>query len=264
MNVNRLIKTLKHVSRLPEVLTCVRETACWGWLVPVYLGLQKATFPREFKTRAGAALTLETFHDLVTTWIIFFRPEYEVDPNDLVIIDAGANIGAFSIYAAGKAPRARVFALEPFPSTWSRLLRHIEVNRLSQRITVLPLALGGEEGQRIMDDQSAASQSRGVFAANTQETGTAVQATTLESFLNSHQLSHVDLLKMDIEGSEHEVLTNTSLEVLQRIDRFALEYHPNGPKSALFDKLIQAGFSLERDLPVHPDSGVAHFARRRR
>jgi len=54
-------------------------------------------------------------------WITFFRNEYRGPETCATIVDAGANIGAFSLYSARQAPRATIYALEPLPSTRARL-----------------------------------------------------------------------------------------------------------------------------------------------
>ena len=92
-------------------------------------------------------------------------------------------------------------------------------------------------------------------------TGLEVHTTTLAHFLTESRLNEIDFMKMDIEGSEHEVIMSTEPEVLRHIRRIALEYHPNQPKRPLLDYIQAAGFRLIDDLPVGTDSGVASFER---
>jgi FkbM family methyltransferase len=259
MSMPRSLRVIRHASRAPELWQCVRQSADWGDLIGGYLGFWRLRYPHEFRTRFGDVLTLEDFHDLVTAWIIFFRREYEVDPACQTIIDAGANIGAFSLFAARAAAGARIIALEPFPATRARLEAHLARNALGERVACRPWALGRADGSRRMNDSGGPSQSRGLFAAELPEGGVPVEAITLATLWEREQLDRVDLLKMDIEGGEHEVIGAAPLEVLRRAAAIALEYHPNGSKSALFARLAEAGFTLVRDVPNGPDSGVAHF-----
>jgi FkbM family methyltransferase len=256
----RATAVLTNLSRAPEVFRCMRISPDWDWLTMAYLGLRRPSYPSEFRTRQGDALVLDNLHDLVTAWIIYCRREYTVLPEDSVIVDAGANIGAFTAFAARRAPRARIVSIEPFPATRAKLERTIARNGLSTRVVVRDWALARSDAPRAMDDRDAPSQSRGMLPPGAGG-GVLVNALSLATLLERESLPKVDLLKMDIEGGEHEVIAGAPVESLRRIGRIALEYHPNGSKSELFARLVRAGFEMQRDLPVAPDSGVAEFLR---
>ena len=64
-------------------------------------------------------MALTDFFDLATLWLIFFSPAYPVKASDRVIVDAGANVGFFTLYASHRAPLARIISIEPFPPTSS-------------------------------------------------------------------------------------------------------------------------------------------------
>lgn len=65
-------------------------------------------------------------------------------PDDL-FIDIGANIGSYTVLAAGVA-RATVMAFEPVPSTFERLMDNVHLNRLMGRTACRNMALGEHEG----------------------------------------------------------------------------------------------------------------------
>jgi FkbM family methyltransferase len=263
MDWKRLAKGLRSVHRFPEILRCMRRSAEWPCLVPAFLGLRTLEFPREFRTPFGDVLTLKEPHDLVVVWVIYYRDDHPVDPSWKVIVDAGANIGAFSLYAARRAPVARIVALEPFPTTHARLRAHIERNGLTERVACRPWALAGRRGRRFMIvDASLPSQWRNLTAPE-DPNGEAmpVEAVTLSDVWQREGLDQVDLLKIDIEGSEHEVFLNTPDEVLKTIRNIGMEYHDNAPKSRLFGRLSEAGFQLVHDEVFQPDHGIAHFRR---
>jgi FkbM family methyltransferase len=256
----RLGAAMSNLSRAPEVTRCARTSPDWAWLTLAYLRLRRPSYPCEFRTRSGDVVVLEDLHDLITAWVIYCRGEYTVLPDDAVIVDAGANIGAFTAFAARRAPRAKIVSIEPFPTTRAKLERTIARNGLGTRVVVRDWALARSDSSRVMDDGAGPSQSRGMLPRGAGR-GVPVNAVSLASLLEREGLSTVDLLKMDIEGGEHEVIAGAPPEVLRRIHRIALEYHPNGPKSELFGRLTGAGFETQRDLPVAPNSGVAEFLR---
>jgi len=254
----RTSRIMKHWRRAPEIAACVRDTLDFGTVILGYLGLKRPNYPLTVRFRTGERLRVETPHDLVTLWVIFFRREYQVPARSLAIVDAGANIGAFSLYAARQAQGATIYALEPFPSTRTRLEETLSENGLTQRVKVYPYGLGSAGGVRQMSDEGP-SQSRGTTTAQPIG-GVAVQVNSLEQFLTETGISSADLLKMDIEGAEHEVLLNATQDTLRRFRRIALEYHPNGSSDVLFEKLRSSGFTCTHDVRVGPDSGVAHFS----
>lgn len=258
----RVARILPQWRRAPEVLASMRQTPDAMSLALGYLGLRSPTYPFTVHFRTGERLRVETHHDLTTVWIIFFRGEYHVPETCTTIVDAGANIGAFSLYAARRAPNATIHALEPFPSTRERLAQTVAQNHLSPRVKIYELALAdvaSGDSNRHMSDEGP-SQSRGV-ATGPVAGSVAVQAITLEKFLDEANIAQADFLKMDIEGAEHEVIHAASPAVMRRFRQIALEYHPNGSADALFEKLAACGFVCEHDARVAPDSGVAHFSR---
>jgi len=256
----RASRILAQWRRAPELLSSFRQSSDGLSLALGYLGLHVPSFPLVVRFRTGERLRLESSHDLVTLWIIFFRKEYRVPESCTTIVDAGANIGAFSLYAARRAPRAVIHSLEPFPSTRVRLSQTIEENGLTSRVKLYELALADVAGARRQMSNEGPSQSRGTTSEPIPG-GVSVPTRTLEQFLDDAEIRDADFLKMDIEGAEHEVIHAASSNVLRRFREIAMEYHPNGAADALFEKLFSSGFVCKDDARVAPNSGVAHFAR---
>ena len=248
---NPIWKALKNADRASEIVRCPAETREWARISAAYLGLFRLRYPYILHLRLGEQIRLEELTDLKAFWQIFLRKVYRVQPTDRVILDLGANIGVFTLYAARSAPQARVFSLEPFPSTFNRLVMNIRDHHLEGRVTCLNFAATGTAGARVMPDAAVPSQRRSVSSSTKAKSGTEVQGKTLANLLDENDLSQVDLLKMDIEGSEYEVLLSTPQNVLARIRRIAMEYHGDCDpysKQQLFDYLQQAGFATAWDI----------------
>ena len=255
-------KALRNATRAPEILRCAAETNQWVRLSGAYLGLKCLPYPLVLRLRRGEHIHLEELTDLKAFWQIFLRKVYRVRTTDKVILDLGANVGVFTLYAARHAPQARLFCFEPFPSTYRRLVATVRDHHLGARVTCLNHAATGASGFRLMTDGQLPSQRRALAASVT--SGTQVLGKTIESMLEENHLPHVDLLKMDIEGSEYEVLLSTPQTVLLRIDRIALEYHGDSApysRQQLFDHLGQAGFTVTSDLCDAQGYGLAELIR---
>jgi len=250
----QILKALRNLSRAPEILRCAAETSQWAHISAAYLGVSSPQYPFVLCLRTGEHIAIEELTDLKAFWQIFLRRVYRVASTDHVIVDLGANIGIFTLYAARCAPQAKIFSVEPFPSTFQRLVDTVRDHPLETRVTCLNFAAAGSSGTRLMPDAPVPSQRRvlsSVASYAKVSTGPQVMGKTLEAMFAENRLSHVDLLKVDIEGSEYEVFLSTPSHVLARIDRIAMEYHGDSApysKQQLFDHLHRAGFTIAWDI----------------
>jgi hypothetical protein len=85
---------------------------------------------------------------------------------------------------------------------------------------------------------------------------------TLGDVLEAASVEEVDLMKMNIHGSEYEVLLGTPPSVMRRIRRIAVQYH-EGPvsggmvKGQIFTRLAELGFRLVSDRDTRRGAGLA-------
>lgn len=259
-NLDRLKSVLDHLDRAPEVLACRQLTRQWPLLTAAYLGANQLNYPFVLRLKDGRQLQLHEPGDLVTAWVIFFREEYRVDPSCQTIVDGGANIGAFTLFALAAAPKSKVWSLEPFPETYHQLELTVARNNQVNRVSTHQLALAPEPGTRHMAGGDLPSHKR-VLVDSPSAKDVSVEAIPLGDFLDREGLETLDLLKLDIEGEEHPLLLDTPDAVLQRIGALAMEYHPRAPKEPLFERLIRSGFRLEHDRAINEACGIAHFRR---
>ena len=116
-----------------------------------------------------------------------------------VVIDAGANIGLFSILASFKVGKGgTVIAIEPEKENLKLLNKNIELNRINN-IVVIPKALYDISGKKV------SMKGEGVGAYVSEETEGDVETITLDEITSTLGLKP-RILKMDIEGSEGKAL----------------------------------------------------------
>jgi FkbM family methyltransferase len=173
-----------------------------------------------------------------------------VRPGD-VVVDIGAHVGAFVVRAA-RAGAARIVACEPSPMNVRHLRRNIERNGVG-RVTVVEAAVGAREGRATLGIGrfSVGNLLLDEVTNEPVERTVEVRSTTLAGIFAGHALAHVDVLKIDCEGSEGALLAAAPRELLERIDRIALEYHDNWSSldhDALAQLLRTSGFTVA----VHP------------
>ena len=169
---------------------------------------------------------------------------FEIRETD-IIIDIGAHIGVFAIFAAKKAGKGKVFAIEPFPENYSLLTENVKLNDADNVIT-LNAAVCGKPGKKsLFLSEESVCHSFYKFQ-NQSERKLVVDGITLHGIMEKNGLERVDLLKIDCEGAEYDILLNDK-KALDKIDRITMEYHNidgNSPEQ-LKAFLEEKGFDVE-------------------
>jgi FkbM family methyltransferase len=261
-------KLLGHSQRVPELFSARQQTPAWKDLTRRYLEVGSAAYPCQISLRRGGKLQINGAGELKVFWQVFVRHCYSLPRACQMILDAGANVGLFAVWTARQLPSARIVSLEPCLETFQSLERNIQQNDLQQRIRPIRCALAGKTGERLMNDGAESPNRRLVLEGMKPPAGKAVPVPclTLSDFLDAQKLEVVDLLKMDIEGSEWEVLFATPPAVLSKFQNIALEYHEVNARfgyepKKLFAHLAGAGHRMTRHEQGARRTGLAFFQR---
>lgn len=260
VNAPDIARIWNGASRLREVWRCSRCLCPWWEVAAAYARIKQPEFPVAVRTRGGSVLRLNDRSEITTLWHIYCAEEYRLPREAQTIVDLGANIGAFALFAAEHCKASRIIAVEPFPSTFARLQQMLQENQLEERIRTVQVAIGSSAGYVRMNAQANGhTYARRVVEHGLSET-LEVQAITLASLLDQFDLENVDLLKVDIEGSEYAMVESCPREVLRRCRTIAMEYHDARRRQSLWDRLQQAGFRCTSHRP-QGWSGLAEFQR---
>jgi FkbM family methyltransferase len=167
--------------------------------------------------RAGVSKIV--MKELTTTYQL---DTVQLEPGD-VILDIGAHVGIVSIYLAKKYPGIRVYAFEPHPDNYKRLVRNIEANGLYDAIVPINGAVTSDGRDVAMPPLMGNSGGSNIY----NHSGTQVSSYTLKEFLYRLNLQgKVKLLKMDCEGAEYEILEGNP-DLLKGVEYFVGEFHVN-------------------------------------
>jgi FkbM family methyltransferase len=183
--------------------------------------------------------------DLPTFNQIFVSRDYEFDYRGLtpeLIVDAGANVGYSTVYFARRFPGAMIVALEPESSNFEMLVQNTRDYR-----NVLPLkrALWRRECRLMIVNPTDEHWLFQVIEVESGEQGL-IEGITIPTILQLAERKQVDLLKVDIEGSEREVFSGDCDVWLKDVPAIVIELHDwlrPGAASAFYRALSPYSFN---------------------
>lgn len=183
------------------------------------------------------------------------------------VIDIGAGIGDYTLYATIKQSNVRVFAFEPYPESFTLMQENLRRNGISN-VQAFDQAIGSDSGDLILDltgGEPLQFQSQLEKASNIKKS-LSVNSLSLIDALTKLDLDSCDLLKLDCEGAEYSILFNTPPSALTRIQRIVMEYHDNlvpHHHGELVSFLQERGFQVETfPNPVHSNLGYLRALRK--
>lgn len=160
---------------------------------------------------------------------------FECDTNTPFIIDCGAHIGLPVLYWHKLYPQAQYLCFEPHPDNVANLKRNIEDNNV-EHVEIVQKALAAEEKQAHLHTNNQwtvfSSLKKGGWTGEEAGEPVAIETTKLSTYITKP----VQLLKMDIEGSETEVLFEAK-DKLHFVERLILEFHETKQHSK--DKVLK-------------------------
>jgi FkbM family methyltransferase len=176
-------------------------------------------------------------YDFLATHVLgagkYFPPHFELAlelaPADGVVLDLGAHLGTFTLAAA--ASGRRVIAVEAAPRNVEMLAESARANGLEGAITIVPAAVSNRSGTVRFQQEGAWGQvTDSWWAADVVE----VPARTVAEILADLAVERVDVVKIDVEGSEIAAIEGMA-ELLAPPDAPAVVYESNAHTLRMFD-----------------------------
>ena len=162
-------------------------------------------------------------------------------PDSAVICDCGAHIGNHSVFFAKVCNAAYVYAFEPEPHSFSILKENIELNELSDKVSLFNAALGDSEGSAAiaLHDDSNTGKTRIV-----PDVSGHLKRLRLDDALSPDVKT--DFIKIDVEGSELALLKGARRVITESRPVIFIETFPEN-RAAVFDLLNDYGYELIED-----------------
>lgn len=145
--------------------------------------------------------------------------DFDFEPK--LIIDAGANIGLGAVYFTNRYPSAKIIAIEPEANNYRQLLENCNPYR---QINPLQSAVWNKSTYVKIEDNGYGT--RGFMISETsKEEKDAIKAIAIEDLVTQHEI--IDILKLDIEGSEKALFEEGFENWLPRTRAIIIELHDN-------------------------------------
>jgi len=168
----------------------------------------------------------------------------------MVVLDIGAYVGYYALIAADLVGESgKVFAFEPEPENYALLLRNMEANGCKNVIPVQK-AVSDRNGTVELFLSTENKADHRIYDSQDGRESITIGVTSLDRFFEGRDC-RVDLIKMDIEGSEMAALRGMTRVLKQNDDlKIITEFWPMGLRrfgyspEEFLDKLTKLGFEL--------------------
>lgn len=216
-----------------------RISLCTDWYKLVFPFNRLCARGATLHLRNGAVMRVRSVfsQDVPVLQELFQHDPYEVARMDLpdrpVVIDIGANIGAFCILVRLHRPHVTLVAYEPHPVNYSLLKENAPFAELHQE------AVAGSRGTSHITAEGSE------VAFRLSQEGIPVSAVTLGDVLASRP--RADLLKVDIEGAEYEVFSAAPVGILNSVQRVVMEIHDATRFEWFAERLRREGLTVSRN-----------------
>jgi FkbM family methyltransferase len=218
--------------------------------------VEAVSFYLNFKFRKGSPLNLSKLihpffirnnpFDYATFEEVILREEYKIDLNyePKTIVDAGANIGLTAIFFANIYPNSQIISIEPDADNYAVL----KVNaKKYKNITTKHCGIWSHEAYLKVVDNGMGNNSFTVKETQNNQPGS-INSVSIQSIMKENDWKMIDLLKIDIEGSEKIIFGNNFNEWLPFVRTIVIELHDSmnpGASKAVFKAISNYNFSCD-------------------
>jgi FkbM family methyltransferase len=161
--------------------------------------------------------------------------KYKNITEGMTIIDVGAHIGLFTVYAALRVGLfGKVYAVEPNPYMLSYLLENTST---FPQVTVIECAVSKTEGETtlFLHPRNSGGAS---LVRRPRSRYIRVFTKRLDSLISEWNIAQIDFLKVDVEGAELEVLQSLGTEI-DKVSYLSIAAYHYGGESKIITKFLQ-------------------------
>ena len=156
-----------------------------------------------------------------------------------VVIDAGANMGLFSVFAANHGVD-HIYAFEPQSYVVNLLNTNLEYNNLKSKVTIIDKGLGDKDEELTLNCDSNLHAAASIVLSTSGGQTEKIHCTSLDNWVNDNNITKVDFIKADIEGAERLMLKGAQRILAEFAPKLAIcTYHLPDDREVLTTLILQ-------------------------
>lgn len=168
--------------------------------------------------------------------------DYLVSPN--LIVDCGANAGFSSAYLLSQFPSASVIAIEPDSDNFDMLCKN--TSEFGSRCMQLHAGIWSKDcGLRFSEEVFGDGREWSISVRQAEDGESEdIKGLSMHTILKMLPMNqNIDLLKIDIEGSEKDLFKVDCQDWLKHVDNIIIELHSEECKKLYLEQVALAGFN---------------------
>lgn len=193
---------------------------------------------------------------------VYFKHNFgKIDHNSMVL-DFGGQAGSFAVYTA-YTTGATVISFEPERENFQLLRENIALNKLEHRVIAINKAISKTDSPRTF--YLSPHGNKGIHSFFYKgERAITVECIEIKQVLDLVGDREINLLKIDVEGSEHEIITPEQRAFFDRVQNMVLEFHcserveNHQSLQSLVKTIQQIGFTVK--VEGEPENGMIYAA----
>lgn len=181
--------------------------------------------------------------DIPTFYQCIFNEDYNInfDFEPKVIFDLGSNIGLSVFYFKSKYPDAKVICVEPEEGNFDLLLKN---TKSFEDVHCFQAGVWHRDAKLKIEDEEVNSW---CFTVKESEDNRGLSAVTIDGLMQSCNVDYIDVLKIDIEGSEKYLFSENYENWLPKVKVIIIELHDKfmpGCAKSFFNAIQEYDFAL--------------------
>jgi len=209
----------------------------WYIYPKIYFKLTKkeyAIFETKFGQKIKIRVNSTDLMALTHVWLIeeYAKKNFDIKSSDTVI-DVGAHIGLFTLYASQSCKIGNIYSYEPVKENFEILKENMNINNL-KNVKIFNLAVSNSNSTITLfmnNDESGHS----MFSESSENI--IVKSTSLMKIFDDNKIKECNFLKLDCEGAEYEIIEKLPSTYFEMIEKIIIEYHMVDSHPELLEKL---------------------------